>query len=382
MERVFSYMGNNIKKNITKKNILMIIPTLNYSGGIESFVMNNIRYVSSEEFTIDIITHDLHADDYVAEIDKIGGRVFLFPKFLPQNFKEIKQLYLEILRKKKYDIVHCHMANAAFFYLKYAQKSQVPVRILHSHQNKAADTLSHVIRNIPLLKLGKRYANFYMACSQVAGDFLFSNSTYDIIRNAIDYEKYKYDSSIRDKIRNQYNFSSSDIIIGHTGRLTAQKNQKFLIELVNELYQINRNYKLVLVGSGEDLEELQNLVENLHLKESVFFLGDRNDVESLLQMFDIFVFPSLYEGLGISVLEAQASGLFCICSTGIPSDADISENILHISLKENMQTWVDNIIDKKSNDRSDVILDTKYSIKSNASLLFELYIKYLKTCKK
>ena len=359
--------------------VLMILPTFNYSGGIESFVMNNIRHMNMAEYQIDILSHDVNASDYVSEVEKFGGKVFHFPRFSPKNFPIIKSKYISILSENQYDIVHCHMANAAFLYLKYAQKYKVSVRILHSHQNKAADTLSHSLRNIPLLAIGKKYANFRMACTKLAGDFLFPKQNYDIVRNAIDYQKYAFDFEKREELRQEFGFYESDIVIGHTGRLTKQKNQVFLLKVFEKLVNQNSNYKLVLVGSGEDLELLEDIVIKSDLQGKVQFFGDRNDIPNILQIFDIFVFPSIYEGLGISILEAQASGLPCVTSTGVPEDADISTNIAHLDLTEEIDKWCEVIGDMDINKRSsNVDLDPKYDIVKNADILTEFYLEYIK----
>ncbi|WP_286782847.1 glycosyltransferase [Streptococcus sp. UBA4344] len=358
--------------------VLMILPTFNYSGGIESFVMNNLRHLNMKEFQIDILSHDVNALDYVSEVENFGGKVFLLPKFSPKNFSIIKSNYVDILSKNQYDVVHCHMANAAFLYLKYAQKYKVPVRILHSHQNKAADTLIHSLRNIPLLAVGKKYANHCMACTALAGDFLFPNHQYDIVRNAIDYSAYIFDGDRRVALRKKFGFLKTDIVIGHTGRLTSQKNQIFLLSILEKLSLQNPNYKLVLVGGGEDRELLEKKVIKHDLSEKVKFLGDRNDIPELLQVFDLFVFPSIYEGLGISILEAQANGLFCVTSTGVPEDADISANIVHLDLKQGVEMWCEVIARIDISKRSEeVVLDPKYDIIKNADILTGLYRRFL-----
>ncbi len=139
------------------------------------------------------------------------------------------------------------------------------------------------------------------------------------------------------------------------------------------------NYKLILVGSGEDLELLEDIVIKHNLQSEVQFLGDRNDIPNILQAFDVFIFPSIYEGLGISILEAQASGLPCITSTGVPDDADISTNIAHLDLTEEIDKWCEVIGDMDTNKRSsNVDLDPKYDIVKNADILTEFYLEYIK----
>lgn len=369
---------------MNQKRVLMILPTFNHSGGIESFVMNNFRKMDVSEFKVDVISHDVHALDFVQEIESKKGQVFVLPKFTLRNFSQIKKRYLEILSQNQYDVVHCHMANAAFLYLKYAKKKDVPVRILHSHQNKAAANLTHALRNYPLLYIGKRYSNINLACSQEAGDFLFKDRKYYIVRNAIDYEKYKFNNSTRHILRQKLGIEESEIVIGHTGRLTTEKNQIYLLQLFHQLkIQNDYSYKLILVGDGKDLDKLNAFVMENRLEDAVIFLGSRDDVSNLLQVFDIFVFPSLYEGLGISLLEAQASGLPCITSTKVPIEAKISDNLTYLELSSPSKwlTEISKAAMQKGANRSDIILKEEYNIETNADLLFNYYRKYLKVVK-
>lgn len=363
------------------KRILMILPTFNYAGGIETFVMNNLRQVNPSEYQIDILSHEITAKKYVSEVEAFGGRVFEFPKFTPKNFFKIKKRYIELLDNNRYDIIHCHMANAAFLYLKNAKRKGISVRILHSHQNKAADTFSHAVRNIPLLAVGKRFANYRMACTSLAGDFLFKQQNFDIVRNAIDYSIYSFDFKKRIQLRQELGISDEEIVIGHTGRLTPQKNQAYLIEILKSLVLRNLNYKLVLVGSGEDQDFLEAEVDKYNLKDKVLFLGDRSDVSDLLNVFDIFLFPSVYEGLGISILEAQANGLNSIASTAVPKDADISNYIVHLDLRDGSEKWCEIIEEMNASGRNmgkvEVKLDPKYDILRNAEVLYNLYESYL-----
>ncbi|TWT14437.1 glycosyltransferase family 1 protein [Streptococcus sp. sy010] len=364
--------------NIMRKNVLMIVPTFNYAGGIESFVMNTLRFMNHEVFQIDIMTHELTAHDYVKEVEKYGGQVYQLPRFSPRNVSQIKEMYESILQAKNYDVVHCNMANAAFLYLGIAKRYRIPVRILHSHQNKAADKLSHAIRNVPLLYIGKKWLTHRIACSKIAGDYLFGKAPYDLVYNAIDYNLYQFDPSVRREVRTELGFSESDVILGHTGRLTPQKNQSFLIQLLSDLRQksLDKSYHLVLVGEGEDKESLLNLAATLQVSEFVHFLGERNDIPRLLQAFDLFVFPSLYEGVGISVLEAQAAGLYSICSSGVPEEADISPSIVHLDLNDK-QAWLTAIDQVYHRTATPPVLDEKYDIRQNAERLSNLYHSYL-----
>lgn len=361
------------------QRILVIMPGLNVCGGMESFIMNYFRNIDRDKIIFDFITHDISNNSYEKEIIELGGKIYKMPPFSPKTLKVIIKKYKNILMENNYKIVHCNMANAAFIYLKIAKELNVPVRILHSHQDKAADTLSHAIRNIPLIAIGKKYANFNLACSKQAGDYLFKNGDYHIINNAIDYDKYKYDEKVRDEIRKKLNIQDS-FVIGNTGRLCSQKNQAFLIEIFAYISKVKNNAVLLIVGEGEKYNELVELTKQKGIKDKVLFLGSRNDVNDLLQAMDIFIFPSIYEGLGISVLEAQASGLKSFCSDVVPKDANISGELTFISLDKSAKEWADIVL---SNIRQDALrnrsfyLNKDYDIKTEAEKLSDLYFKAL-----
>lgn len=363
-----------------KYKVLFILPALNVCGGMESFIMNYYRNMDRTKFQFDFLAHSVNDNSYLDEIKALGGKIYIMPSFSVKTVSKIKSQYIKILKENKYDIVHCNMANAAFIYLKYANKCDVPVRILHSHQNKAAGSLSHAIRNVPLIALGKKYANCNVACSALAGRFLFKNGDFKIIPNAIDYEKYRYNSKVREEVRTELRIND-ELLIGHTGRLSNEKNQTFLLNVFHEFVEKNPDTKLLLVGEGENEEQLKNQVVDLGLKDKVIFTGSRSDIDRLLQAMDMFVFPSIYEGLGISVLEAQASGLYCICSDGVPAEAKISEKFDRIALDAGMDSWVKKIeeVSHEVIDRENIKLSPKYDIKNCSGELEKLYIEEMES---
>lgn len=358
--------------------VLVIMPALNICGGMESFIMNYFRNIDRNKIIFDFITHDISDNSYEKEIIELGGQIYKLPPFSFGTLKNIRSLYKEILIKNKYKIVHCNMANAAFIYLKIAEDLKVPVRILHSHQDKAADTFSHVLRNIPLIVLGKKYANVNLACSKQAGDYLFKDKKYYIVNNAIDYDKYKYNEEIRSKVRKELKLENS-FVIGNTGRLCLQKNQSFLIEVFSAIVNIKNNAVLMIVGEGEKHAELRELTESKGISDKVLFLGSRNDIDELLQAMDVFVFPSIYEGLGISLLEAQAASLKAFCSDTIPKAANISNELIYISLEKSYEEWAKIILTNSDKilRSTDLSLNKDYDIKSEAIKLSELYSEVL-----
>ncbi|WP_129739264.1 glycosyltransferase family 1 protein [Massilimicrobiota timonensis] len=367
-------------QNEKAERILVIIPGLNVCGGMESFFMNYFRNIDRSKIVFDFLTHDISDVSYVKEIQELGGNIYRLPPFSIGNLKLIKVEYINILKENHYRIVHCNMANAAFMYLNIAKKMNIPIRILHSHQDKAADSFSHALRNIPLIYYGKKFANVRIACSKQAGDYLFKTKEYTIINNAIDYSKFKYNQEIRANIRKKININHN-YVVGNTGRLAIQKNQRFLIDIFYEIKKKKENAYLLLVGEGEERKSLEEKVIDLSLEDSVLFLGSRSDISELLSAMDVFVFPSLYEGLGISILEAQAASLMCFCSKNVPKEADISGNIEYISLDLSAKEWADIILMNDSTKlirQQDIMLSKEYDIKEKCSQLTYLYYSYLK----
>ena len=378
--RLTSSIVNNTK-NINKEiKILYITPALNNCGGIESFVMSYYTNFTSN-IKADFITHDIKDNTYKKIIEERGGKVFLLKPF---NLKNIFIVHKEIQRffekHHDYDIVHCNMANAAYVYLKYAKKYGIRVRIQHSHQNKYADTKTHAFRNFFLIKYGNMFANVNFACSKLAGDFLFRNKTYYIVNNAINIKKYAFNSKKRKNIRRKLNIKDNVVLLGNVGRLCEQKNQIKLVKIMNYLVNIQKcNYKLVIVGDGILYEKLLDETKRMNLMNNIIFVGSVNNVEDYLSAMDIFVLPSLYEGLGIVNIESQSSGLPTIVSDKVPSDIDITNLVKFIKLSDNDCLWGNIIINTKNNsDRSNnnyisLIKSAGYDIYEETKKLEKLY---------
>lgn len=372
------------RKNVVKKKkylddkrkmkVLCITPSLNNCGGIESYAMNYYLRMH-EDVEMDFITHDMRDENYKNIIESYGNHVFLFPK-IGLNFIKIKKQVEEFFKQHNdYDIVHCHMANAAFIYLKVAEKYGIEVRIIHSHQNKAADQLSHAIRNIPLIKMGLKYANVNFACSKLAGDYLFKKRKYYVINNAIDGKRFKFDPVKRKQIRKELGIEEDVFVIGNVGRLCPQKNQKFLVDVFSEVNKTT-NAKLLIIGDGELQNDLEKYIESLKMQDKIMLIAPTNKVEDYYQAMDIFVLPSLYEGLGIVNIEAQACGLKTIVSERVPDTAKISELLTFVNLSDGEKKWAEEILKNKKYDRKvqkDMLANNGYDIEVESKKLIELY---------
>ena len=292
-------------------------------GGVESVIMNYYRHINRDKIQFDFICDEDSTDIPYEEIEKLGGKVILCPPYqkLLKYLKFLKQLF----REKKYHIVHSNINTLSIFPLYAAKRAGVPVRIAHSHStSNPREWKKNMIKNA-LRPLSKKYATDYFACSELAGRYLFGNKTFDkgkvkIVSNAINVEKFKFDPEARMKLRREIGIKEHDFVIGHIGRFVEQKNHRFLIDVFAEIKKENKNTKLVLVGQGPLREEMEQKVKDLGLEKDVFFLGQRRDTNKLYSVFDIFYLPSLYEGLPVVGVEAQANGVPCVFSINVTKE--------------------------------------------------------------
>lgn len=376
---------NVAMNNENAVRILYVIPGLNVCGGMESYAMNYLRHIDRSKYIIDFATHDVGEENYVYEIESLGGKVYVLPRFSLKNIKPIKAQIKNILSENKYDIIHCHMANAGMFYFNEARKQGIKVRILHSHQSKAADKFSHAVRNYPLLWLAKIYATHFVACSKLAGDFLFGNEHYTLLNNAIEPEKFAPDIEARKRIRDELGITDDTLLLGHVGRLCPQKNQAFLLEVFKHILDFHPDSKLVLIGEGEDEGLLKQKAMELGIIDEVIFHGVERNVAAYYQAMDVFCMPSLYEGLSVVAVEAQGSGLPCIFSDDISKETDLGGVVEFMSLKESPVEWAKKVVALGHTDRvgdpSELLDKSGYNINLEAENLVKYYDKLLEIAK-
>lgn len=316
-----------------------------YPGGVENAIMNYFRFSDREKIHYDFLCTE-NSLAYSDEIEKSGGRIFYVPS-LKKDIGAFKKKFSELLRAEKYDVVHINMLSAAnIFPVVYAHRNHVKKIIVHAHNSYLPSgilkkTAHHLLKHT----IGLFTKNF-MACSPGAARWLFgskkSKKAY-ILHNAVDYGRFSFNSEIRDVMRKKYGIDESTVVIGHVGRFNEEKNHKFLVELFCKYKKINRSSKLVLVGDGIMLDTVKKQVEDLGLVSDVIFVGSVSDASSYYQMMDLFCMPSHFEGLGIVAIEAQSSGLPCICSTGVPNEAIISCAAKRISLDDN-EKWLSEMV--------------------------------------
>lgn len=354
-------------------------------GGVESVVMNYYRNMDRKKIQFDFICDEDSKYIPRKEIESLGGKVILIPPY-QKPFKYHKELK-RILEKGKYKIVHSHISTMSFFSLWAAKSAKVPVRIAHAHsttnkQEKKKNLMKQILR-----PLSKVFATNYFCCSELAGRWLYGNKTYDkgkvyLLNNSIDVDKFKYNEKIRNQKRKELNIKENALVIGHVGRFVKQKNHEFLIDVFNEIYKQNKNSILLLAGDGPLKSEIENKVKRLGLEKNVQFLGQRNDINELYQAMDVFVLPSLYEGLPVVGVEAQASGLLCFFSTNMTKEVNLLNSTKFVNLNHTPKYWADKILKRKKQftrkDMSKEITDDNFNIKNESKKLEDYYLKYNK----
>ena len=350
-------------------------------GGVEAVLMNYYRNIDHTKVQFDFICDDDSINIPYDEINSLGGKVILIPPY-QKVFKYHKQLK-KVLKENNYKIVHSHINTLSIFSLFAAYKAKVPVRIAHSHSTtNKLEKKKNILKQI-FKPFSKLFATHYFACTKHAGNWMFGNKKeIYILNNAIELDRYKYNIDIRNKIRKELNINDDTLVIGHIGRFVEQKNHRYLIDIFNEIHSKNNNSILILIGQGPLQDEIKDKVNKLGISDSVLFLGQLDNANEYYQAFDIFLLPSLYEGLGMVLIEAECSGLLSYTSTEVPLEAKVTDNLYYISLKDNPSIWSNNILDSiKDYNRvscEDIVKRSGYDITIESSKLVNKYIELYK----
>lgn len=346
------------------------------TGGVESFVMEIYRNIDKTKIQFDFLIHNMKNEKCRQEIEKLGGRILLIDKFNFKNpLKYIRDLDSILEKHKEISILHCHFRGTEPIIIKRAKKHGL-MTISHNHGPQNYSWFKTFLRNIFKNQVLK-HSDLKLACSDQVGTDFFGKDSYIKINNGIDLGKYKFNDEIRQKIRRDLNISNNYVLI-NVGTLSEIKNQEFLIRLMPGLVKEDSSTKLVLAGDGDLMMDLENLSKDLGVSDKVIFLGDSDMVNVLLMGGDLFLFPSLREGLGIAAIEAQASGLKSILSTNVPSEVNVTDKSIFLDLDE--KKWIQEIIKNKNykrEDDSEQIKDAGYDIKLSALDLSFLYYKLL-----
>ena len=358
------------------KNVLIISCGGLIYDGITSVIYNYCNNMNRDGINFTFLAYSNIPKEINDKFKKIGN-IIIVPnrkKDLKNYIKSLKQ----IMTNNYFDVVHIH-GNSFTMLIEasLAKKSKVKKIIVHSHSTNCDHPfLNKLFKN----KLQKKATNL-IACSKKSGEWLYGKSNYIILNNAIDIDNFTYKEDIRKKIRNTFNINDKDIVLGHVGHFTIEKNHKFLLDIFKEYHKINNNSKLLLIGEGPLFETIKNTIYELNLQGSVLLLGKRKDVNDIYQAMDIFVLPSLWEGLPLVMIEAQSPGLPCLVSSNVTEDAKCIEQVYYDDLSKSDTDWA-NDIQKIINKKFDRNINTKniitkkgFNITKEAELLRKIYIE-------
>lgn len=359
--------------------ILHMIGSLNI-GGSQAFILNIYRKIDRTQIQFDFVVD--HEDQlyYKDEIQKMGGKIMFVPRFNGFNIVEVMKAWDMLFKEHpEYKVLHSHIRSYASIYLPVAKHHGV-VTIIHSHSTSNGKGIEAFIKNC--LQFPLRFqADYYMACSHQAGKWLFGekickSNRFMIIPNAINSSLFKFDEVERKRLRKQLNLEGK-FVVGFLARVSEEKNPLFVVDIFRELISKRNDAYLLFVGDGKLLQEVENKARKYNISNYICFTGSRNDVASLMMAMDCYLLPSLWEGLGISLIEAQATGLICFCSDNIQDEAIVTDLVTKLPINNGPNCWVDSIMSKQfpyiREDKSVQICNSGFDITRNVEYISKFY---------
>lgn len=363
-------------------------------GGSESMIMNYYRKIDREKIQFDFLVHRKEKCDFDDEIESLGGKIYrlssINPIFPGKYYEELRAFFKT---HTEYTIIHSHLNTFSCFPIKIAKEFTIPIRIVHAHiaiekikfsdlvpsKENLIDTVKKLIK-FRLKNKNRKDATHYFSCGDKAGRWLFGKNTeFLTMNNAIDTEKFVFDPKTRKEYRKELGVEDK-FVIGHVGRLDTQKNHVFLIQIFARIIEKHPNAKLMLVGEGPLREKIAAEAKRLGVEDDVMILGVRSDIPELLQAFDSFVFPSFYEGLPVTLIEAQAAGLKIFASDTITTEVSLTNDIEFLSIKDTAEFWANKVVKAMSYTRINnkpQIVKGGYDIISNTKRIEEFYLQQI-----
>ena len=354
-------------------------------GGAESRIMDLYRNIDRERIQFDFLIHNTKREHFYEEIIELGGKIYSLPKFKVYNYFSYKRAIKAFFKEHhEFAAVQGHMTSTASIYLPIAAEYGIPMTIAHARSAGVAGGLKGIATRLLRRNLVDK-TDYCFACSTIAGEAVYGKKAVDgrrvkIIPNAIDASKFVFNPEVREKIRKELDLANK-FVIGHVGRFQDMKNHTFLLDIFVEIEKKERDARLMFLGEGHKMAEIKEKAERLNLTDKVLFLGNKSNVSDYFQAMDYFVFPSLYEGLPGTVVEAQAAGMQCLISDTITTEVCFSQMVSMFSLKKTAKEWADYILanrDYKRENTLDVIRDAGFSIDSQVDNMTQIYEKATK----
>lgn len=320
---------------MTPYRVIHNIASLHF-GGAQTFIMNIYNNIDREKVQFDFVVIPEERKDLYEVIESMGGHIFVCPRYNGKNHFTYCKWWNEFFSEHpEYHVIHGHVRSTAAIYLNIAKKHGL-ITIAHSHSTSNGKGITAIVKNILQFPI-RNIADYLFACSDKAGIWLYGKKAiykqnYKMIPNGVDLDRFAFNKTMREEMRRKLGINKQTFVVGHIGRFTEPKNHKYLIELFSILKRTNSDCCLLMVGSGELFDDIRTYCKELNIMDSVIMPGSRADTENFYQAMDVFVFPSLWEGLPVSIVEAQASGLNCLISDVITHDVDLTDLIHYIPL--------------------------------------------------
>lgn len=351
--------------------VLHVLDKININSGVSSVVLNYYFAIDKDRIQFDFLVHEEVDNALIQMLTNLGAKIYVMPGYQLSTLLNYENDFIKLVGDS-YQIIHCHIPHEAFFCLRVGKKLGCKVRIIHSHNTKGSDYFLKGIRNRFLKCLGVYYSNHIFSCSHKAARYLVNKKReVNIIPNAISVKKYAFNYEKREKMRAEFDFGTN-FIIGHIGRFDKQKNHKFIIDILVQLKEKIPNCLLVLIGDGNRINDIKNYATKLHVDHYIRWIGSSDRISDYLQCMDVFVLPSLYEGLPVVALEAQASGLPCLLSDRITKEVKCTELVRFLQIKH-CSVWVNEIMKWLDFKRSEWQLLRGYNIDDESEKLVEIY---------
>lgn len=348
-------------------------------GGVGTVMLQYQQYMDASKVQMDYLIFGEQEETFDQRVKALGSNVYSYPPLSGRKMGQTRT-YLEQFFKEhggEYEIVHLHAPYIACMVFPIAEKYGIRHRIVHSHATLYAESKGRALRNRMLWSIAQGKITDRIGCSKAAGDFLFRGQPFTVLKNAIDYETYLYDENLRKRIREREGISEEQLVVGNVGRFSLQKNQTYLIDIFAKVKERQPKSVLWLVGDGELRGEIEQKIKDYRLEKDVRLFGMVDYTRELYLAMDVMVMPSLYEGLPMVGVEAQASGLPCVFSDTITREVDVV-GCPYLSLQQSADTWAEAVIKegKRTGRRSypKELDELGFNIKMEAKRLEELYL--------
>ncbi len=362
--------------------VLCVMSTLG-RGGAETMVMNLFRNIDRDSVVFDFVKHSHGKDAYEDEITALGGKIYEAPRYKVYNHLSYKKWWKRFFSEHpEYKIIHGHYFNFSSVYFKIAKKfNRITVGHSHSTEIPKEAVTNKIINKVTCYYISKieKHSDYCLACSSKAGSWMFPNKKYDLLKNAIAVDKFRYERDVATQVREEFKLEDS-FVVGTVSRFNIEKNPWGLLDIFYRIHAKSPESKMLWVGEGPYKEEIISKAKEYGIYDSILFLGERSDVNRLLQCMDVFLLPSFYEGLPVVLVEAQAAGVCCCCSDAVTAEADVT-SLCHFLPLEDYDKWVDVITALKPGyehqDTYEQIKSAGYEITSTAEWLKDFYLKII-----